>query len=238
MPKSNTLEPAMKYTYHLLNAPARVLTSPTSEINRFMGSEYWQIKAIYEVNLPKEVRKPFHTIVNGIEQGNYICAVANDPLNGDIAAFAFLLPLPDTPYLFLEYIAVSAARQNQGIGSALFNWITNYISSAGIAESIIWEVEPIGPDSSDNTLRRIRFYECLGGRIINASTPYAMPDFENNHENGVPHRLMMAPMYVQPGIIEVCRMIEAIYRTAYPGYLDLRDKIIGNLKSVYPLELC
>lgn len=197
-------------------------------------TELEQLKNIYEANFPASERKPFQMLVDGIEDQSYICMVGSsqdDPAN--IAAIAFLMPLPGVTTIFLEYIAVSAMYQGQGIGSQMFGLMVDYFKAENIADALIWEVEPSESDDPNHaTNKRIRFYEKLGARIIALSEVYAMPNFEDLATGFVSLRLMQVPISEQPDKATVHGVIKSIYDTAYPNHMTLRDSILNHLSHL------
>jgi GNAT superfamily N-acetyltransferase len=186
-----------------------------------------QIQQIYEANFPPAERKPFDAITKRLQFGEYLCFIARSQ-NG-ILAFALLLPLPDTNYTFLEYIAVDQANHSQGLGSGLLRFIMTELNS-----SLIWEVEPpLNANPDDVRNRRLRFYERLDGQLIALSTYYAMPNFESG-TRGVPLRLMQFPLHAQPNQSEIKAIIRGIYTVAYRGWDELKDEILKRI--VEPAE--
>jgi GNAT superfamily N-acetyltransferase len=187
------------------------------------STDVTQIQRIYEANFPPATRKPLEILVNS---GTYTCLTARQ--ENEILAIAFLIELPNAPLAFLEYIAVDEAFQAQGIGSGLCEFMVDTFREKGRA--VVWEIEPPSFDISDDSNRRLRFYERLGAKIIALSVPYAMPDYELR-TGKVPLLLMQVPLASQPGRAEVTKIISGIYQAAYPESTALRDEILRDLQT-------
>jgi GNAT superfamily N-acetyltransferase len=192
-----------------------------------------QIRWIYEANFPPAERKPFGDIVSRIRAGAYICLVARPENAPDqIIAFALLMLLPDVALAFLEYVAVQPDLQGRGVGSRLFHAVAAYIRERGLAQGVVWEVEPpLSAEPGEDRNRRLRFYEQLGAGIVSLSTVYAMPNYESG-SGGAPLLLMRLPLEKQPGKTEVAAIIREIYEVAYPGWESLRDEILAALEKL------
>ncbi|RYZ67102.1 MAG: GNAT family N-acetyltransferase [Proteobacteria bacterium] len=179
---------------------------------------------MYESSFPAAERKPFAEIIRRSEADEYLCFVTQ--AENSIVAFALLLPLPETNLTFLEYIAVDEAHQSKGLGGELLRFIIKQIGTP-----LICEVEP--PESenpNDEKKRRIQFYERLGGRVIQLSTCYRMPNFEAG-SGGVSLLLMQTPLTEQPDEQRTTDLIQGIYVAAYPACKELRDEVLANLLS-------
>jgi GNAT superfamily N-acetyltransferase len=195
-----------------------------------------RVQALYEANFPPVMRKPFSVIAQGSHDGSVLLLVARDEaLTGSeaIIGIATLATLPNSPSLYLGYLATDPARHNQGIGSQLFRFMVEYAAVHTAAESIVWEVEGPEPDEHHIHNRRIRFYERLGARVVTMANTYRMPD---DHGGMIPLRLMWVPVRAEgirlPDPALVAAWIRDIYDLVYAGCEDLAAQLIDELDEV------
>lgn len=197
-------------------------------------SQIQQIQQIYESNFPASERKPFPELLYGCQSGMITLLVAEDNQPHErIVGIALLLALPDTSAMYLPYIAITRAQQNEGLGSALFRYMVSFLAQyPDHIDALVWEVEPPvlnAPRHIQN--RRIHFYQRLGAQIVTEAPDYCMPNLEG--EGVVPLRLMWVAIgnHQGPTLQDTISWIRGIYDVAYSDYSDLCDRIIATVKS-------
>lgn len=119
----------------------------------------WYDKELSEAFPPRE-RKPLAVIRELIASGNYTLWGLYD--GGTLLGYSALWGAPAHEYVVLDYLGVTAARRNGGIGGQ----ILVRLQEAGVRLIIESECPGPGADEAENTLRkrRIGFYERSGFR--------------------------------------------------------------------------
>lgn len=190
-----------------------------------------QIERIYDASFPPAERKPFEHIVARFKRGGYYCAVARFAEDSTILGFALMLPMPGSSWVLLGYFAVDERYRGLSVGSKLLGFAIEYLRDNNLGQGVILEVEPPeNDDPADEKNRRIRFYERLGGGIVELSAGFVMPNYETG-QGGVPLLLMQLPLEKQPGKAEVAAMVTGIYAVGYAGWEELRDGILRGLEG-------
>lgn len=190
-----------------------------------------QIEAIYDVSFPPYERKPFWLISDAMQAGNYsvfIMRVISGETN-QVVGFALLRPLRTSQAMYIEYFAVAPALRGRGIGSTMFRSMLAFLSNISTS-ALIWEVDP--PEKADDlNTRRVKFYERFGGKLIEQSKQYGMPNYFKG-SGMLPLRLMWKPLrseHEQPTKPELIAFIRDIYETEYPRGDSVRDEILAKL---------
>jgi hypothetical protein len=88
------------------------------------------------------------------------------------------------------------------VGSSLFQYAVRESR-----QTLIWEVDP---PSDDDSIRRIRFFEKHGAKLLDR--PYVQPPLDGMAP--VPMHLMVLPSAGSPDI-DVEKLVQAIYREKY-----------------------
>lgn len=109
----------------------------------------------------------------------------------EVAGAACVYFSADLPFVFLDYIAIDAARRNRGLGSAFFRELVEGISREKPGAGwLILEIDDDREGSQENrgsNCRRVEFYRRLGARLL-ANLPYRFPCADGNF---LPMRLMV-----------------------------------------------
>lgn len=148
------------------------------------------LKTIYEGGFAEQLRAPWSEIVaERADTEDALALVRRDEPVG----FALVRALADTGRVFLRYLVIDGRQRGRGIGGILWQHLTAYVRRRGFS-MLIWDVEhpdepAIEPAEREVRLRRIGFYERLGGSLLPIGE-YVNP---HAHESGtlwVPMRLM------------------------------------------------
>ncbi len=162
------------------------------------------VRAIYEDAFPDELRVPFDDLF--IDR-MLVLLDEDGP-----AGFALVRDLAETRWTFLRYYAVG--RRGRGTGSAMWRSLTERLAADGRTR-VIWDVED--PDEPglpaglvEEHLRRIVFYERLGGRLR------PVRDYLPPHDDGhAPQLLLMdAPLADEPEPA-LRDLVETVYLRRY-----------------------
>jgi len=105
--------------------------------------------------------------------------VADDVRTKKVLGFAYVLRDPDSPFLFLDYIAAPKGMTGRGVGGVLYQRVREEALQAGVV-GVFFECLPDDPALSRDpeilkeNAARLRFYEEFGARPI-AGTAYETP---------------------------------------------------------------
>lgn len=148
------------------------------------------LRQIYEGGFAEQLRAPWSEIVPDRATNEDALALV---LGGEPVGFALVRALADTGRVFLRYLVIDGRQRGRGIGGILWQHLTAYVRRRGFS-MLIWDVEhpdepAIDPDEREVRLRRIGFYERLGGSLL------PIGEYVNPHEHDgatlwVPMRLM------------------------------------------------
>lgn len=149
-----------------------------------------ELRRIYEGGFAAHLRAPWPEVGPGrLTNEDALALVRGDEPVG----FALVRALADTGRIFLRYLVIDGRQRGRGIGRVLWQRLTGYTAERGFA-LLIWDVEhpdepAIEPEERDVRLRRIGFYERLGGSLL------PIGEYVNPHEHDdvtlwVPMRLM------------------------------------------------
>jgi hypothetical protein len=178
---------------------------------------FWQL---YAASFAKAQQEPAEVILRGIEQGPGFTLTAL--ANGRTVGLATGHVLEEPPATFLVYLAVNQAWRSRHLGRALFDaadraGTARLIERGRVTSGVVWEIDDPAADvsPSERTVRegRLRFFEKLGGRIL--ETPYFQPPVDGH--TLVPMRLMFRNAMGQdlPTGAATDRLIRAIYFEKY-----------------------
>jgi ribosomal protein S18 acetylase RimI-like enzyme len=119
---------------------------------------------IYQEAFPEGEKRPIEDIKRNIEEEHekmFIARSDNTPV-----VFSMIWPVPNTDFLFLDYIAVSKNSRGNGIGSLFLQKIFD-ISENSEYNHMIFEVE--NPEEGDNKkqrIARVKFYRKAGAKTM------------------------------------------------------------------------
>ena len=117
-------------------------------------TEYWYHNELAEAFPPQE-RKPLPVILQMMEEGRYEIRGLWD--GSTLLGYAALWSRPGVPLVLLDYLGVTAARRNGGLGGHLLR----LLKEQGVP--LVMESElPRGDEGDPIRLRRIAFYERNG----------------------------------------------------------------------------
>lgn len=179
------------------------------------------VRSIYFDSFPAPERVDFPTLISDIETGQRHLFTVND--SGNVIAFAVTIPLPNTEFTLLEYIAVHNSMRSQGIGGSLLDsivWNRRPEKGKKVLRGIILEVEAPEPASGEERIvreHRIQFYLRHGARPIECAPHYCIPNLETGIGT-VPLNLLCIPVSgkqqeLTRSTLEAC--IRGIYRLCY-----------------------
>ena len=113
-------------------------------------TEYWYHNELAEACPPQE-RKPLPVILNMMDEGRYAVWGLWD--GSVLLGYAALWSRPGVPLVLLDYLGVTAARRNGGLGGHLLR----LLKEQGVP--LVMESElPRGDEGDPIRLRRIAFY--------------------------------------------------------------------------------
>jgi GNAT superfamily N-acetyltransferase len=172
---------------------------------------------IYSDSFPSRERVPFGTILDDVARGR--CTLW---LSGDGSGFAVTRPLSTSEgEIFLEYLAVGAARRSTGIGAKLLRAV-----HAGVDRPLVFEVEDPAEFPSADRDRRIAFYERNGAAAI-ACQGYRAPDMTG--EGTYPMLLFTLPGGYGTALTGA-RLRALVRRIWVDGYgRDLTDPLLAQV---------
>ncbi len=160
-----------------------------------------QIRSLYEASFPPEELRPFEKISeelvspNGKRLSRLIVALDGDSVPG-ISIFALF---PEASLGYLWYICVDPDTRGSGLGGRLYRESLEILnrdaSDLGMSlKGMIFEVERLTTEAHPlygDPLRRIRFYQRLGARLIEGYD-YHQPPIPPH--GPVPLQLMFHPL--------------------------------------------
>jgi GNAT superfamily N-acetyltransferase len=156
------------------------------------------LRRIYEEGFPLHERASFAAVTDQRQGGELALALVGD---GQPRGFALLRPLGGTGWIYLRYFVVDGARRGQGLGGLLWDQLTARLGTAGYT-LLVFDVEDPdepgrGPDEAELRLRRVRFYQRHGARLLPV-TGYRTPDVGPEGPGWSPMLLMTAPLPAPP----------------------------------------
>lgn len=117
-----------------------------------------QAMALYEQSFPDNERKPWELMEACVKQQTMKLYVMME--EDEVIALAFIIL--DDIYLLLDYLAVKANRQNQGIGSFILQWLKKEYPHLGL----LVEIEDYQVYQEPMMLKRKAFYEQNGFQVM------------------------------------------------------------------------
>lgn len=127
-----------------------------------------EVKGLYFSSFPEEERRPWESIISLIESEapffKFIIVKDLDDIVGFYSAWTF----PQA--IYVEHLAIQASQRGKGIGSAVMAHILEVASG----KPVVVEVEPT--ETSEDAIKRIRFYESAGFTAL-YDFPYVQPPY-------------------------------------------------------------
>lgn len=195
-----------------------------SESEVAKDKDFW---AIYKSSFPPNEMEPAEVILRSLRKGSGMTFRARS--RGKTLGIATTHLLQSPAAVFLVYLAIDEAHRSSGCGGALFDY-TWTCSAARLrahgreAIGMIWEVDP---DDSDQSRRRIAFFERHGGVILERR--YLQPPV--NGPDAVPMRLMFLPRPggVVPERATMDALVRGIYFEKYYGVNRISKEALTRL---------
>jgi GNAT superfamily N-acetyltransferase len=129
-----------------------------------------RVLAIYRAVITPSEQKSEAAMRAQVSRADYLWLVAVK--DGEIGGFATVFAPADEDFCLLEYLAVDAALQGQGLGATLFAQVRK---QAGDDRALLLEVDADVPGPGVKLRRRrLAFYSRLGCRRL-GSIPYELP---------------------------------------------------------------
>ena len=170
-----------------------------------------QAIAIYEQSLPSNERQPRSVIEDRLNQG--LCTLYGVMEDDAVVGMMVIWIFEDTPFTFLDYLAVHQDYRGKGIGEFCMQKIKEEF--AKMHKSMLIEVED--PDFGEDRvtkIRRIRFYEKCGAKWL-ANTPYIIPPLDGTDPTPMLILIIANEETAQLDGASVREIIRRIYRSVY-----------------------
>lgn len=192
---------------------------------------FWQL---YANSFAGAEREPAEVILRSIEQGpGFTLRALTD---GRTVGLATGHVLEEPSATFLVYLAVDPAWRSRHLGRALFDaadqsGAARLIERGRVTSGIAWEIDDpsacVSPNERNVRQGRLRFFEKLGGRIL--ETPYLQPPVDGH--TLVPMRLMFRPAVGQdlPTGAAIEKLIRAIYFEKYHAINKIPSSMLERL---------
>lgn len=125
------------------------------------------LRAIYERGYTAAERAPWHRVSLDHPNNETLALMRDDVPVG----FASTHPLSDTGRILLRYPVIDGDLRGRGLGALLWQRVTELASQRGFAQ-LVWDVAPNDDEPAteheeqDSQLRRIGFFERLGGSLL------------------------------------------------------------------------
>ena len=165
----------------------------TERVTDFRSPVFDRCLLILEESIPADARLPSSRLMDLLAGNAYQlwCFRRASELGDGVAGAALLYFSTDLPFVLLDYLAIDAARRNQGLGSAFFRGLASRISTEKPgADWLILEVDDDREGSEEHratSRRRMEFYRRLGAQLL-ANLPYRFPCADGDF---LPMRLMV-----------------------------------------------
>ena len=165
-----------------------------------------QARALYECSFPIEELRDF----DGLFERNPSILVAR---KGDkLLGFSIFRVLKEASLGYLWYLCVDQATRGQGIGKKLYERTLDSLKNGNDLKGLIFEVERLDSKSHPvygDPIRRVRFYERLGARLI-LGYDYRQPPIPPYDE--VPLQLMYHPIDGLPSAADLAVIVRDFLR--------------------------
>lgn len=170
-----------------------------------------QAMAIYEQSLPSNERQSRSVIEDRLNQG--LCTLFGVMEDSAVIGMMVIWIFEDTPFAFLDYLAVHQDYRGKGIGEFCMQKIMEEF--AKMNKSMLIEVED--PDFGEDRvtkIRRIRFYEKCGAKWL-ANTPYIIPPLDGTDPTPMLILIIANKEATQLDGASVRDILRRIYRSVY-----------------------
>ena len=170
-----------------------------------------QAMAIYEQSLPSNERQSRSVIEDRLNQG--LCTLFGVMEDTSVIGMMVIWIFEDTPFAFLDYLAVHQDYRGKGIGEFCMQKIMEEF--AKMNKSMLIEVED--PDFGEDRvtkIRRIRFYEKCGAKWL-ANIPYIIPPLDGTDPTPMLILIIANKEAAQLDGASVRDILRRIYRSVY-----------------------
>lgn len=167
-----------------------------TEVNAWPEKYYTQAKELYERSFPIEERNDFDQLLNRgpvSDRPRMLISTDEDKLLG----FSIFRPFAQASLGYLWYLCVDENTRGMGIGAKLYKQSVDLLQEGQSLKGMIFEVERLDSEPHDlygDPIRRVRFYERLGARLI-LGYDYWQPPIPPH--GPVPLQLMFHPLGLQ-----------------------------------------
>ena len=163
--------------------------------------------SIYRTSFPEHEKQSEAVIKERVDGGLSMLFAGKD---GDsIVCTCFIFDFMDSPFILLDYFAVTPAKRGTGTGTKFLAFLIDQL--IGKKRFLVMEVEHPGFGSNvSERMARIKFYERSGAMILH-NTRYLLPPVTGKGEP-VEMQLMIFP---QPTTNFTCREINDLIMTIY-----------------------
>ena len=192
-----------------------------------------QIRNLYTEAFPPAQRVAFEVLIAAVEKGERRLFTAE--AEGEVLGFAITIPLPDTRFHCLEYLAVNREQRGRGTGSILLRKVLSDLTARENALGLVLEVESDHgrSEAEQETCRaRIAFYVRNGAHIVDGVPQFLAPNLVDG--GTVEMKLMWLPACNGPSRLcgpQLLSCVCGIYSQSYGLPLD-DPRIESTLKSV------
>ena len=167
--------------------------------------------SIYHVSFPDHEKQSETVIRERVDNGRSLLFAGR--INDHIVCMCLIFDFKNSPFILLDYFAVSPVARVMGTGSKFMNFLIERL--IGKNRFLVMEVEH--PEFGNNVTERrarIKFYERSGAWILH-NTRYLLPPLTDLSEP-VEMQLMFLPKPVrQFSDLEIKDLILTIYREVY-----------------------
>ncbi|HLY98078.1 MAG TPA: GNAT family N-acetyltransferase [Candidatus Angelobacter sp.] len=138
------------------------------------GLQFEEFYSIYTESIAKREQKPKEWICEMVRRHDYRFFLLKR--DGHVIGFSILYLSHSEEFDLLEYMAISAAHRNEGLGSELFRRSMSYVTRQRQHVPVLLEVDSDREACPDQTLRarRQQFYRRLGCLRL-AELAYILP---------------------------------------------------------------
>lgn len=181
-----------------------------------------QAIAIYEQSLPSNERQPRSVIEDRLDQG--LCTLYGVMEDASVIGMMVIWIFEDTPFTFLDYLAIHQDYRGKGIGEFCMQKIKEEFSK--LNKSMLIEVED--PDFGEDRVtkvRRIRFYEKCGSKWL-VNTPYIIPPLDGTEPTPMLLLIIADEQVTQLDGASVREIIRRIYELVYEKSED--DSLLNS----------
>lgn len=196
------------------------------------STEFQDAMELYSEAFPDNERQPLAKIKYRVEHGYYSLIMAK--INWSVAGFSLLCPFTDSNFGLLDYIAIQKEQRGLGVGSKLFNKTWECFQQISPSSFLVLEVEDpafSSPSERVMCLRRVRFYQELGAKIV-TNFRYLMPPMAGNSATNMLLMVYTGNNRVALNSQILANIVTQLYSKVYERYDD--DPYLGQMLKNLP----